>query len=287
LIFTVIFALSVAHAAHAVGVIGTIPVGTWPLGVAYDSGKGEIFVTNEISNTVSVISDSPNLFAPFVSSSPGAVDQGQTSSLTSTALTTGAAPYKYQWFSKAPGISSYSSIGGANSSSYNFVTSTSTATGSWSFILQVADATGAAVNSTAATVTVNVAPTVSITPASWTMDVGQSRTFNSSVSGGALPYSYQWYLNGSLVSGATSSSWTFKPTSTGVYEIYVKTTDALNAVAQSSKAQVKVKSGGLGLVGVALVGVVVVAVACAGAVGYKMRKRQRPVPISDNQLYLH
>jgi YVTN family beta-propeller protein len=424
-------------------VVATVPVGTHPYGAAYDFGKGEIFVANLGSNTVSVISDSPNLVAPSVSSSPGAVDQGQTSNLTSSALTTGAAPYKYQWFSKAPGVSSYSLIGGANSSSYSFVTSTSMATGNWSFILQVTDATHTAVNSTAATVTVNSAPTVSITPASWTMDVGQSHlftssvsggtspysyqwylngvaqgtnsswtftpssagsysvyvnatdstgvrsksnvaavtvnaalsvavspasvtmdvgqsktftstvsggaspysyqwylngsavggatgssytftpssrghynvylnvtdsanakarsntatatvnsalsvttsppsvtigvghseTFNASVSGGASPYSYQWYLNGSLVSGATSSSWTFKPTSTGVYIIYVKTTDALNATAQSSIAQLKVKTGGPGLIGIALIGVVVAAVVCVGAVFYTMRKR--------------
>jgi YVTN family beta-propeller protein len=343
-------------------VVANVTVGSGPVGVAYDSGKGEIFVANLNSNTVSVISDSPNLVAPSVSSSPGAVDQGQTSNLTSSALTTGAGPYKYRWFSEAPGVSSYSLIGGANSSSYKFVTSTSMATGSWNFILHVTDATGAAVNSTAATVTVNAAPTVSITPASWTMDVGQSKlftssvsggtstysyqwylngvangtssgwtfkpssagsysvyvnvtdsvgvraksnvaaitvnaalsatvspasatlgvgqskTFNASVSGGASPYSYQWYLNGSLVSGATSSSWTFKPTSTGVYEIYVKTTDALNDVVQSSNVQVKVTAAGLGLIGMALIGVVVVAVACVGAVGYKMRKRPKKPP---------
>jgi YVTN family beta-propeller protein len=339
-------------------VIAWVPVGTYPVGVAYDSGKGEIFVTNEGSKTVSVYSI---LVAPSVSSSLGTMDQGQTSNLTS-AVTTGAGPYEYQWFSEVPRASSYSSIGGATSSSYNFVTSTSTATGSWNFMFQVTDTTGAAVNSTAATVTVNVAPTVSITPASWTMDVGQSKlftssvsggtstysyqwylngvangtssswtfkpsssgsyslyvnvtdnvgvraksnvasvtvnvalsatvspasatlgvgqskAFNASVSGGASPYSYQWYLNGSLVSGATSSSWSFKPTSAGVYIIYVKTTDALNDVVQSSNVQVKVTAAGLGLIGIALIGVVVAAVACVGAVGYKMRKRPEKPP---------
>jgi YVTN family beta-propeller protein len=35
-------------------------VGNYPFGVAYDSGKGEIFVTNNYDNTVSVISDTDN-----------------------------------------------------------------------------------------------------------------------------------------------------------------------------------------------------------------------------------
>ena len=39
-------------------VIATVNVGSGPLGVAYDSAKGEIFVANSVSGTVSVISDS-------------------------------------------------------------------------------------------------------------------------------------------------------------------------------------------------------------------------------------
>jgi YVTN family beta-propeller protein len=41
-------------------VVATIPVGTYPEGVEYDSSKGEIFVTNYRDSTVSVISDSTN-----------------------------------------------------------------------------------------------------------------------------------------------------------------------------------------------------------------------------------
>ncbi len=41
-------------------VVATINVGTFPWGVAYDSAKGEIFVTNASPGTVSVISDSTN-----------------------------------------------------------------------------------------------------------------------------------------------------------------------------------------------------------------------------------
>ena len=41
-------------------VVATVTVGINPESVAYDSGKGEIFVANDGSNTVSVISDSTN-----------------------------------------------------------------------------------------------------------------------------------------------------------------------------------------------------------------------------------
>jgi len=46
--------------AQSTSGVTTVTVGSEPTGVAYDSGKGEIFVTNYESNTVSVISDSNN-----------------------------------------------------------------------------------------------------------------------------------------------------------------------------------------------------------------------------------
>src|SRR5438093_565002 len=46
--------------ARAETVVATVPVGSVPEGVAYDSAKGEVFVTNLVDGTVSVISDSTN-----------------------------------------------------------------------------------------------------------------------------------------------------------------------------------------------------------------------------------
>src|SRR2546425_12707641 len=46
--------------ARAEIVVATVPVGSVPEGVAYDSARGEVFVTNLVDGTVSVISDSTN-----------------------------------------------------------------------------------------------------------------------------------------------------------------------------------------------------------------------------------
>ena len=70
LIFIVIFALSAIHMVYSVGVVNTISVGTKPSGVAYDSGKGEIFVANSGSNAVSVISDQGAYPTPTPTSTP-------------------------------------------------------------------------------------------------------------------------------------------------------------------------------------------------------------------------
>jgi parallel beta-helix repeat protein len=81
---------------------------------------------------------------------------------------------------------------------------------------------------------------VSITPLSASILVGQSVTFTSTASGGYMPYSYQWYLNGAPVSGATSASWTFTPTASGIYYVHLKVTDDKANTAQSDTARITV-----------------------------------------------
>ncbi|MEM3640972.1 MAG: immunoglobulin domain-containing protein, partial [Candidatus Bathyarchaeia archaeon] len=85
-------------------------------------------------------------------------------------------------------------------------------------------------------------PTVSISPLSTSILVGQQVTFTSTVSSGTPPYTYQWYLNGNPISGATSSSWTFTPTAAGTYYVVLKVTDAMGNIAQSDPARVTVSS---------------------------------------------
>jgi len=81
-------------------------------------------------------------------------------------------------------------------------------------------------------------PSASINPLSASINVGQSITFTSTVSGGYTPYSYQWYLNGNPVSGATAASWTFTPTTSGIYYVHLKVTDAKSNTAQSDAARI-------------------------------------------------
>jgi len=89
-------------------------------------------------------------------------------------------------------------------------------------------------------VTIKPPLSVSISPFSASLLVGQSVTFTSTVSGGYSPYGYQWYLGGAPVSGETSSSWTFTPTASGIYYVYLKVTDANGNVAQSETARITV-----------------------------------------------
>jgi YVTN family beta-propeller protein len=47
-------------------VVATIPIDGFPTGLAYDGEKGEVFVANDDSNTVSIISDTPYAIALLV-----------------------------------------------------------------------------------------------------------------------------------------------------------------------------------------------------------------------------
>ena len=81
---------------------------------------------------------------------------------------------------------------------------------------------------------------VSIDPLSASITIGGSISFTSTVVGGTSPYTYQWYLDGDPVSGATSSGWTFTPPSSGIYYVYVEVTDATSNKVQSDTARITV-----------------------------------------------
>jgi len=82
----------------------------------------------------------------------------------------------------------------------------------------------------------------SISPLSASILVGQSVTFTSTVSGGYPPYTYRWYLNGAPVSGATADTWTFTPTTSGIFYVYLKVTDDKDNTAQSDTARITVSA---------------------------------------------
>jgi hypothetical protein len=105
----------------------------------------------------------------------------------------------------------------------------------------------AAHTATAHYIQITVLPlTVSINPMDVTTTVGTGVRFTSTVSGGTPPYTYQWYLNGDPVPGATSANWTFVPTTSGVHYVYLQVTDAAHTTAQSGTARIEVLSTPVG-----------------------------------------
>lgn len=195
------------------------------------SSVGTFLISAKVTDNVGITASSSvttvivsNVLGVTISPASSTLDLGQSETFTS-AVGGGVSPYTYQWYENG--------VPEGTTSSWTFTPSSA---GSYSIYLNVTDNTGTKVKSNTANVTVNSALSISITPLSVTLYISQSQTFTFSMSGGTSPYTYQWYLNGTAVSGATSSSWTFTPSSAGTYTIYVKVTDAVSAVVTSSTA---------------------------------------------------
>src|SRR5258706_36335 len=148
------------------------------------------------------------LVAPMVTLQPAnqTVTAGETATFSVTANGTG--PLTHQW--KKNGVA----ISGAVSSSYTTPATANSDNGA-QFIVLVSNSVGS-VTSGAATLSVNagaVAPSITTQPASQTVMTGQTASF-SVAAAGTGPLSYQWQKNGTVITGATSSSYTTPATAT-------------------------------------------------------------------------
>ena len=103
------------------------------------------------SNTISIVVN-PTLEAPNITATPNTVTQNQASTLSISPITTGTPPYTYEWFQKAPG-EQFTAVG-ENSPYYIFPGSTKM--GTWTFLAQITDNTGAIINSTSVDITISL-----------------------------------------------------------------------------------------------------------------------------------
>ena len=184
--------------------------------------------TDSLNCTVQSNMATINVYSqPSATINPNSVNitVGDTQQFNST-IVGGLTPYAYQWYLNDTAVT------GATSSVWNF---TPTVAGHYRIYLNVTDALNFKVQSNIVIdITVYPQLTVSISPTLVNMIVGTTQTFNSTVQGGAQPLTYQWFLNGTAVTGANSSTWNFTPTQTGHYNVYLNVTDSLNSQAQSN-----------------------------------------------------
>lgn len=140
----------------------------------------------------------------------------------------------YQW-QKSNG-SAYVNISGATASSYTVTSALASDAGSYQVI--VTNPSGS-VTSSAATVTVNGPPAITTQPAAQTTIFTTQTLSLSVVASGASP-TYQWFLSGAVIAGATGSTYSVasaQSTDAGTY--YVIVTNGAGSV-QSAKAVVTI-----------------------------------------------
>jgi hypothetical protein len=148
---------------------------------------------------------------PAITTEPSSQTVSQGANASFNVVATGTAPLTYQWQTNNVNVGNGGIVSGAT-------TSTLTLTGvtpSWAlnYRVIVSNAGGSVTSSPAATLTVNVPPSITTQPSSQTVNQGANASF-SVVASGTGPLTYQWQTNnvnvsnGGIVSGATTSTLT-------------------------------------------------------------------------------
>jgi uncharacterized protein YkwD len=178
-----------------------------------DSATAVITVVPQVTPNSNPSPAPPGSTAPSILEQPEneTIASGATATLTVTV--TGTAPFTYQWYLGASGLTS-SPISGATSDRYT----TAALTTNSSFWVRVANS-GGTTDSSTATISIappsppappppppGTAPSITSQPQSQTITAGQTASLSVSASG-TSPLNYQWYSDGSAISGATSASY--------------------------------------------------------------------------------
>jgi lysophospholipase L1-like esterase len=179
-----------------------------------DAGGYTVVVTNVAGTITSAVATLAVWVPPAITSQPQSRTNISGTTATFTVSASGTAPLNYQWQLNG------ANIGGATASSLALNNVQPPDTGSYSVV--VTNGAGA-VTSTVVTLTVWVAPSISVQPQSRTNVSGTVATFSVTASGTA-PLSYQWLLNGAAIPGATTTSLVLnnvQPSDAGAYTVVI------------------------------------------------------------------
>ena len=202
-----------------------------------DSGTYYLIATNtagKVTNSMT-LAVSSSAIAPTIS---GLTNQTaiQGSNATLSASVSGSPVPTLQWFLSTNGGATSNAISGATSSSL-VLTNVQYSQNGYVYLLTASNSAGVVTSNM--TLTVIVTPSISIQPTNLTVINGNSASFSVTASGVPTPM-YQWYKNGTAISGGSNNSATNAtlnlattlPTDTGS-TFYVVITNSAGSVTSS------------------------------------------------------
>ncbi len=169
---------------------------------------------------------------PIITGQPASATVASAGTATFSVTVTGAAPITYQWKKNGSNLTDGGNVVGALTSALTLTGVSST--DATSYTVLVGDASGTNVLSSNAILTVLSPPSITSQPSSRTIVAGHKAAFAVSATG-AAPLSYQWLLNGSPISGATTFVYTIasaQASDNGSYSVVV--TNSINSVTSSA-----------------------------------------------------
>jgi DNA-binding beta-propeller fold protein YncE/PKD repeat protein len=216
--------VSASQGSYVAIPVGQAPVDIQPVQLPGSSapGSSEIWVTNFLSGTISIIASPPSV--EFLAANPNPVDVGvQTTVL--LGFTGGAGPSTVS-FAGLPSS--------CDSSNTNALNCTPNAAGTYDITANIVDSLGF---STSGLTVLSVSPAIQLLlqlnpgPTSQ-IELGTALSGNVTVTGGTAPYTYAWAFGDGAV--ATDSSVTHTYASAGVYLITVTVTDSGGGISSAT-----------------------------------------------------
>ena len=227
------------------GVVSGQTASTYAYTAATSGSPHSVYVrvTDSASTPVSVNSNSVSitvnsaLSVSVTPAGPLTMNAGQIQTFTAS-VSGGTGTKSYQWYLDGGVVS------GQTASTYAYTAATSGSPHSVYVRVTDSASTPVSVNSNSVSITVNSALSVSVTPAGpLTMNAGQIQTFTASVSGGTGTKSYQWYLDGAVVSGQTASTYAYTAATSGSpHSVYVRVTDSASTPTTAQSITVTITS---------------------------------------------
>ena len=238
-------------------IAGTPSQGVWtgPAGTIFTNAGGTIPYTGTPANSVYVTpANGVSTYSVNFTSPTGCVSTTATSVITvNTVVTgtpavanvaacantnavfsvtgiTGGTGLTYQWQVSTPSVPAFTNIAGATASTLTVSGVTAAQNGNQYRVMVGSAGCAAILTSTAGTLTVNPTPVVTISAAPVVnIFPGLTSTLTAAVSSATAPIAYQWFLNGSAVTGATANMYTVAIDGEGRYTVRV--TDANGCIA--------------------------------------------------------